>query len=46
VEPTFGLGFKYKAISLDYALTSVGVQTESLYTHVFFVMVNLDKKDE
>ncbi len=46
VEPTFGLGFKYKAISLDYALTSVGVQTESLYTHVFSLMVNLDKKDE
>ncbi len=45
-EPTFGLGFKYKALVLDYALTSVGVQTESLYTHVFSLMVNLDKKDE
>lgn len=45
-EPTFGLGFKYSGISLDYALTSVGVQTESLYTHVFSLMVNLDKKDE
>lgn len=45
-EPTFGLGFKYSGISLDYALTSVGIQTESLYTHVFSLMVNLDKKDE
>jgi len=45
-EPTFGLGFKYRALSLDYALTSVGVQTESLYTHVFSLMLNLDKKDE
>jgi hypothetical protein len=45
-EPTFGLGFTYSGISVDYALTSVGVQTESLYTHVFSLMVNLDKKDE
>ncbi len=45
-EPTFGLGFKYSGISLDYALTSVGEQTESLYTHVFSLMVNLDKKNE
>jgi len=45
-ETTFGLGFNYRGISLDYALTSVGEQTESLYTHVFSFMVNLDKKDE
>lgn len=43
-EPTFGLGFKYKGVALDYALTSVGVQTESLYTHVFSLMVNIDKE--
>lgn len=46
VEPTFGLGFKYSGVSLDYALTSVGEQTESLYTHVFSLMLNLDKKNE
>ncbi len=46
IEPTFGLGFNYQALTLDYALTSAGVQTESLYTHVFSLMVNLDKKDE
>lgn len=46
VEPTFGLGFKYSGLALDYALTSLGIQTESLYTHIFSLMVNLDKKDE
>lgn len=43
-EPTFGIGFKYRGVALDYALTSVGVQTESLYTHVFSLMVQMDKK--
>jgi len=45
VETTFGLGFKYAGVVLDYALTSVGEQTESIYTHVFSLMVNLDKKE-
>lgn len=45
-EPTFGLGISYSGISLDYALTSVGEQTESVYTHVFSLMVNLDKKKD
>jgi len=44
-ETTFGLGFKYAGVVLDYALTSVGVQTESIYTHIFSLMVNLDKKE-
>lgn len=43
-EPTFGLGFMYKGVALDYALTSVGTHTKDLYTHVFSLMVSLDKK--
>ncbi len=46
VEPTFGLGFTYSGVTIDYALTSVGSQTESLYTHVFSLMVNLNKKND
>ncbi|MCB0495973.1 MAG: hypothetical protein KDC79_07540 [Cyclobacteriaceae bacterium] len=44
-EPTFGLGFSYHGVALDYALNSVGVQTKDVYTHVFSLMVSLDKKE-
>lgn len=37
VEPTFGIGFKIKMITIDYALTSVGPQTQDLYSHVFSI---------
>ena len=45
VEPTFGVGFHYRAVTIDYALTSVGPQTESLYTHIFSVKLNFDGKE-
>ena len=44
LEPTFGLGFHYNIISIDYALTSVGPQTRSLYSHIFSVRLNFDGK--
>lgn len=45
VEPTFGIGFHYKAINIDYALTSVGPHTESLYSHIFSIKLNFDSKE-
>jgi hypothetical protein len=44
IEPTFGLGVHYKSVTLDYALSSVGPQTESLYSHIFSLKLALDNK--
>ncbi|MEM9298996.1 MAG: PorV/PorQ family protein [Bacteroidota bacterium] len=34
-QPNFGLGFRIKSVTIDYALTDIGDQSESLYSHVF-----------
>jgi len=43
VEPTFGLGVHIKAVTIDYALTNTGPQTESVYSHIFSVKVEINK---
>jgi hypothetical protein len=42
-QPNFGLGFKLKNASIDYSLTDIGDQSESLYSHVFSLKFSLDK---
>lgn len=34
-QPNIGVGFKYKGIQLDYALTDIGDQSAALYSNVF-----------
>ncbi|MEM1408486.1 MAG: hypothetical protein AAGG59_17010, partial [Bacteroidota bacterium] len=34
-QPNFGLGFRIKSVTIDYALTDIGDQSESLYSNVF-----------
>ena len=34
-QPSFGVGFKYKGIYLDYAFTDIGDQSAALYSNVF-----------
>ena len=34
-QPNFGVGVKIKKLTVDYALTDIGDQAESLYSHVF-----------
>ncbi len=34
-QPNIGVGFKYKGISIDYALTDIGDQSAALYSNVF-----------
>ena len=34
-QPNFGVGFKYKGIQIDYALTDIGDQSLALYSNVF-----------
>lgn len=34
-QPNIGVGFKYKGIQIDYALTDIGDQSAALYSNVF-----------
>jgi len=34
-QPNIGIGFKYKGIQIDYALTDIGDQSAALYSNVF-----------
>ena len=43
-QPNFGIGFKIGSITIDYALTDIGDQSEALYSNVFSLKVSLDKK--
>lgn len=40
-QPNIGLGFKYKGIQIDYALTDIGDQSTALYSNIFSVKVDL-----
>ncbi len=37
VQPNFGLGFKYKGIQVDYALTNIGSVGNALFSNVFSI---------
>ncbi|MDV7393118.1 hypothetical protein RZS08_17225, partial [Arthrospira platensis SPKY1] len=41
-QPNIGLGFHYKGISLDYALTDIGDQSLALYSNIFSLRIQLD----
>jgi hypothetical protein len=41
-QPNFGLGFKYKGIQVDYALTDIGNQSTALYSNVFSLKVDME----
>ena len=40
-QPNIGLGFKYRGIQVDYALTNLAKQSQALYSNVFSVKVDL-----
>jgi len=40
LEPNFGVGFKYKGIQIDYALTNIGSASGTLFSNVFSVKVD------
>lgn len=39
-QPSFGVGFKYKGIHLDYAFTDIADQSVALYSNVFSVKID------
>ncbi|MXV38506.1 PorV/PorQ family protein [Flavobacteriaceae bacterium Ap0902] len=42
-QPNVGLGFKYKGISIDYALTDIGDQSVALYSNIFSVKIDMEE---
>ncbi|WP_372792915.1 PorV/PorQ family protein [Lutibacter sp.] len=41
-QPNFGIGFKYKGIQLDYALTNIANTGNALYSNVFSIKIAFD----
>ncbi len=39
-QPNLGLGFKYRGIKIDYALTDIGDQSTALYSNIFSLTVD------
>jgi hypothetical protein len=37
IQPNFGIGFQYKGIQVDYALTNIGSVGNALYSNVFSI---------
>lgn len=44
VQPNIGVGIKYKIFALDYAMTNIGNVSTSLYSHIFTVKIDINKK--
>ena len=40
-QPNIGLGFKYRGVQIDYALTNIAKQSQALYSNIFSVKVDL-----
>lgn len=40
-QPNIGLGFKYKGIQIDYALTDIGDQSAALYSNIFSLKIDM-----
>jgi hypothetical protein len=43
-QPDFGLGIKIKNANIDYAFTDIGNVSESLYSHVFSLIIGFEEK--
>lgn len=43
-QPNFGVGIKYRIFTLDYALTDIGDRSLALYSNIFSLKIDLNKK--
>lgn len=43
-QPNIGVGIRIKSVYIDYALTDIGDQSVALYSNVFSIKVDLNKK--
>lgn len=39
-QPNFGVGFHYKGVSVDYALTDIGDQSAAIFSNVFSLVID------
>jgi hypothetical protein len=44
-QPSFGAGFRFGNVGIDYAFTNLANQSNPLYTHVFSLRIDLVKKE-
>lgn len=42
-QPNFGVGLRFKGITIDYALTDIGDQSAALYSNIFSLKLDLTK---
>jgi hypothetical protein len=43
-QPNFGVGVKYRIFTLDYALTDIGDRSIALYSNIFSLKVDINRK--
>jgi len=43
-QPNFGIGINFKGIAIDYALTDIGDQSEALYSNIFSIRFDINKR--
>lgn len=43
-QPNIGVGVKIKSVTIDYALTDIGDQSVALYSNVFSLKIDINKK--
>ncbi len=44
-QPNIGIGLRIRSIHLDYALTDIGDQSAALYSNIFSLKIDINKKD-
>ena len=44
IQPNIGVGVKIKSVYIDYALTDIGDRSVALYSNVFSIKVDINKK--
>lgn len=44
-QPSLGAGFKIKSLSIDYAFSNLANQSNPLYTHIFSLKFDLNRKE-
>ena len=45
-QPSLGAGFKINNISIDYAFSNLANQSNPLYTHIFSLKIDLNRKEQ
>jgi hypothetical protein len=43
-QPNFGVGIRFKGVALDYALTDIGDKSVALYSNIFSLKIDINRK--